>query len=257
MSLPPAFRFIIVAGMPRSGSMWTYNVARGLLAAAGRRVEPTVVPQRDDEMVALLGQAHAHPDDAVCCLKIHSRLRRLPSDARLIVNIRDVRDAMISYMRFMHADFERGLKAVEGMMALTDHYVALGGAERLIVRYESIVAEPRPTLAAIARFLGLSLGRKALLAVEREWSKASIKEKIARAERDLMERRREGGPLRAIDVAANVDGTFRVYDPATGFQSGHIAGDGAKGWRELLDPAQRERLLVLTRPWLERHGIPA
>ena len=49
-SLP--YKVVWVASMPRTGSMWAYNVVRELVRAAGRAVEPERVPVDELAMLA-------------------------------------------------------------------------------------------------------------------------------------------------------------------------------------------------------------
>ena len=59
----------------------------------------------------------------VFVLKLHAYLQNLPEDNLVITNIRDVRDALMSYMRFMHVDFETALGATRSTASIADHYV--------------------------------------------------------------------------------------------------------------------------------------
>src|SRR3569623_55956 len=46
-------RAVWVASVPRTGSMWTYNVASDLVRSPGRQVLPESVPHADEEMEAI------------------------------------------------------------------------------------------------------------------------------------------------------------------------------------------------------------
>ncbi len=50
------------------------------------------------------------------------RKKVVPGDTLFISNQRDLRDAMLSVMRFTRCDHDTALKQVLGMAALVDHY---------------------------------------------------------------------------------------------------------------------------------------
>ncbi len=49
-------KLLWIASMPRSGSMWAYNVSRSLLRRAGCKVFPKEVPWKTSDMFALAAQ---------------------------------------------------------------------------------------------------------------------------------------------------------------------------------------------------------
>ena len=85
--------------------MWTYNVAR----ASIRRMSITLIPDTDvpvDEKQLLRAALQYGAITRDCyCIKTHEYLPLDVPNTRIICNYRDVRDAMLSHMRFMHLDF--------------------------------------------------------------------------------------------------------------------------------------------------------
>ena len=75
------FKVVWVAGMPRSGSMWTYNVARELARRVGYRVLPETVFVTDADACAYANHEIASYRDpkTVFVIKIHARLDPLPA----------------------------------------------------------------------------------------------------------------------------------------------------------------------------------
>ncbi len=135
---------VFVAGMPRAGSMWTYNVVREIYKTRGWLVLPKEIPKTQHALIksALVSELKEHE---IYCIKTHLPLKSpLPTkhDVRIISNIRDVRDACLSFMRFMHADYERGVQAMLDMMRITDYYQAEYGNELLSVRFEDLTRSP-------------------------------------------------------------------------------------------------------------------
>ena len=130
---------IFIAGMPRSGSMWTYNVCRKLITAAGKTFWPDEVPL-DESPVIEHALAHPPEPNQVYCIKTHFRVPVGQPHMRIICNYRDIRDATLSYMRFMKCSFEKGLSVARGSMELTDHYLRQEHSHVLPVRYDGIVS---------------------------------------------------------------------------------------------------------------------
>ena len=54
----------------------------------------------------------------------------------------------------------------------------------------------------------------------------------------------------------NVDGSYRVFDSSTGFQSEHITTGREGAWRSELSAEEQERMMQLVAPWLEKYGFP-
>ena len=241
---------IFIAGMPRAGSMWTYNVARACLSAAGKQVLPVEPPVNDKDA---LRYALTYPDskDSAYCVKTHEYLPLKLPRARFICNYRDVRDALISYMRFMKCDFPQGLKIVQAMMDLTDHYLSANDDKVLGIHYADVVAaDTLPTVERIADFIGVTLPQAQLADIDRQFHKSEIGNLV--------------NQLGAVDNAAaddkytsapNMDGTQRVYDKATGFQQNHITATVDAEWRTVLTKPQQAELQRLAKPWLVRYDF--
>jgi hypothetical protein len=104
------YKIVWIASMPRSASMWAFNITHSLLAEAGLNVLPCTVPKSDQEMVAEApnGLRDESPNN-VWCLKVRSGLQNATPANRFISTFGDPRDAIVSFMRFMRQDFGRAL----------------------------------------------------------------------------------------------------------------------------------------------------
>jgi len=111
---------IFVAGMPRAGSMRTYNVVRRLIVLAGKSPWPERVPT--DER-SIIEDAFSKPagDGRVYCIKTHYAIPLDRPDITILCNIRDIRDATLSFMRFMKCPFDVALESARESMKITDH----------------------------------------------------------------------------------------------------------------------------------------
>lgn len=57
-----------------------------------------------------------------------------------------------------------------------------------------------------------------------------------------------------FDAVKNMDGTYRTYDKATGFQSNHITSSNDGEWRTCFDRGQADQLGSLSKAWLLKNG---
>lgn len=233
--------------------MWAFNVARSVMAQAGHRVLPETVPLTDQEMLsiakaALQGDA---ADGAVHCLKLDTALLKPHQAARFIVTYRDIRDAMFSLMKFVRCDFDQALEISQTMMGVVDHYEAFDPAVMLKLRYDDIVGDPTAEVSRIARFLGLKLAPDTLATVAAQWSRDNVRRMIDRSDATA----RAGNTAANVVLATYRDGTARVFDRATGFQTGHVSTGASGEWRTVFTADQKRRLLRTTADWLTRHGF--
>lgn len=249
---------VFVAGMPRAGSMWTYNVTRAVFESKGWSVLPKEIPVNEHALIktALLSE---QKENEVYCIKTHLPLKSpLPTkhDVRIICNIRDVRDACLSFMRFMHADFDGGLHAMKGMMNITDYYLSQFGNNLLSVRFEDLTNTPLTVLENICGFLKIDLPDTEKQEILQKFDKSNIQKKLHELPKVESDARVLVDPEHSskFDSVQNRDGTYRAYEKATGFQSNHITSSGDGEWKTYFDNSKAERLIELSREWLLRYG---
>ena len=255
MNRPP-YKIVWIASMPRSGSMWAFNIARRLLREAGFTVFPRIVPKSDAEMVAEArkGLRDSAPEH-VWCLKVHSGLRNASPSNRFISTFRDPRDALVSFMRFMRIDFEHGLAACVTWTQLCDHYRAFPPEPSLQLDYDSIATEPMQAARRIAAFLGLNLPAHKIAAAVAEFERDKVRRHIDALVEDVV----RGHVPDDIDITdaliVNTDGSMRFCDPLTGFQSQHVSDYRDGDWRIMLSPDEKARLDQAIGDWLTRQGF--
>lgn len=237
--------------------MWTYNVCRKLIIAAGKKPWPDAVPQDEAPVIK---EALACPPrrDQVYCIKTHFQIPLGKPHMLIICNYRDVRDAMLSYMRFMRCSFEKGLAVARGCMALTDHYLREPHSQVLPVRYDTIISYPKEPIKAMAEFMGLSLPDSTVVEIASSLSKEEVSRHLRLIESlQLDEEGRLLDETKAAQFSAtrNFDGSFRAHDHRTGFQTNHISSNKDGGWREVLTEAEQDELIAATREWLARYDF--
>jgi hypothetical protein len=250
---------VFVAGMPRAGSMWTYNVVREILETKDFLVLPRTIPENEEDLIGSALRS-AEKENEVYCIKTHLALKSpLPTqhDVKIICNIRDVRDACLSYMRFIHADFETGIQAMASWMKKTDYYLAAFEDNLLSVRFEDLTNNPQRVIDNLASFLNMDLSKGEKIEILKKYSKPNIQKKL----RELSKVKFDvNGQVEGVEQqlkfasVRNLDGTYRVFEKTTSFQSNHITSTKDGEWKAQFDKYQTEQLIDLSRAWLVKYG---
>ncbi len=238
--------------MSRSGSMWTYNVLRALLTCAKKMVLPRDIPPDESPLIE---EAFLSPqqENVFYCIKTHKPMNPNLPNAKIICNYRDVRESMLSYMQFMHCDFERGLEIAEGMMLLTDFYFEQHTNNIIRIRYDRIISDPERVIGEVAQFLDLYLPIEDVSKIAQQFSKTNIKKFIGLLNSIKPDTYTLHPELQEdFELVPNLDGSFRIYHKKTAYQSNHITGKG-DNWRKELTAEQKERLMELTSNWLTKY----
>lgn len=250
-------KIIWVAGMPRSGSMWTFNVLKDALAAMGYNVLPKHVPKTNDETVQIardVALADPNPKN-VYVFKTHIYLNPDIPRSYFLTTIRDVRDALISWMRFMNSDFEIALSAAEGMTRNCDHYLSFPEERHGRINYRDIVERPEATMKKICQWLSLDIRDESISDIVKAHDKNSVAKRIKEKEKNYNEKRAKGEASGNIETVAGYNDSVRLYDNETGFQSGHVTDYQDGDWASILTPEQIKAMNERLSPWLERNGF--
>jgi len=244
--------------MSRAGSMWTYNVTRRLLKASGYKPLPEKIPVVDQAAIQELIERDPG-EKGVFCFKTHRRIEPITSTMMIICPYRDVRDATYSYMKFMKCPFDRALMAARSMMENTDYYLQRKSDNVFPLRYDEIVNHPEKTIGKIAGFLQLKVTDPIIKGIAAALSQKKIKKYLKGLDNIKVD---EAGKLQyeaqasKYATVSRFDGSHRIYDRTTGFQSNHITTGKEGEWRSQLGPRQQEALMKLTSSWLKKYGFP-
>lgn len=241
---------IFIAGMSRAGSMWTYNVTRHLIKASGYQPVPENIPV-DDQVAIQESMENGTGKNGVFCFKTHKRVEPITLEMRVISPYRDVRDAMYSFMKFMKCPFERALMAARGMMDNADYYLQSKADNVMPLRYDRIVNHPEKTISDIAGFLNLEVTGTEVKEIAEKLSRKKIKKYLNGLDNIKVDEQAQ-----RYTALPQFDGSHRVYDHTTGFQSNHMTTGKDGEWRRQLNSQQQHELLGITKPWLIKHGFP-
>ena len=236
---------IFISSMPRCGSMWAYNVTRALLLSSGLIPLPESIPPLDNQLLREVATIEAG-EGRLWCVKTHRKIRPHADNIRVICPYRDVRDSLISYMNFRQSTFDQAMEALVEMMQITDWYLQDKQDNVHAVRYCDITERPVETVAAINKFLRLSVSAERIMGIVEGLSKEKVARHISKFEKDSMSA--DSKNRKTVVSVRNLDGNYRLYDTETGFQSGHIGSLRDGSWRTELTLEQCERLV-------ERYGF--
>ncbi|HEX6144633.1 MAG TPA: hypothetical protein VFZ01_18085 [Geminicoccaceae bacterium] len=237
--------------MARARWMWTCNVTRTLLRRAGRRVMPEQVPAREQDTVALARTVLEGADcGAAWVFKTHLWFQPLPPRSLFIAPRRDARDTLISYMRFMCTDFDAAREAAVQNAGLHGFYAALPAGLRLAVDYREIRHAPGRVARRNRGLPRLGSGCIGVWEGRGRVDRTRVQRAISDRERDPAGAGTEAEGI----LIRSCDGSERRFDPATGFQTGHVSDYVDGDWRTLLSPEQVGRMHEALGPWLERNG---
>jgi len=225
--------------MYASGSTWAYNVMRSVAASLhGDK------PVRG-RFVNTLAEAGGLEDDAsVHVVKTHD----VPADAaaellrlatRIVVTVRDPRDAVTSLMLYQRFPFPLGLEWVARSAAF------VGGLaddpRALLLRYESGFTEAPATLDAIARHFGGALPAAERDLLFAQHARAAVEGWIAALETQ---------PQSVRDARSG-----DIFDPETQWHRHHAGRSGEVGrWRRMLLPWQVAAVEREMGAWMARFG---
>ncbi len=233
-----------IVSLPRSGSMWTFNLARRLASAAGLAVRPETVPQEDGQMLGAYLAAKQAPDPGtMLVLKTHILPEFADPHLFYINPRRDIRDALISFMRFMHYDFDRALGFARGAVAFERQIDAHPNARKLIFDYRNILERPEEVGGRICDFLGLAVPAAEIAAAVASLAKDKVAARIRSVETSIKQREQAGAPVDDRELVRDTGtGWERAFDVETGFQSGHVSDYRDGDWRKILTPEQQATL---------------
>ncbi len=212
---------VLLAGMPRSGSTFAFNVVREVLRVRGS------LYQEACEDIA--GAVHRSGGTDHVVVKAHHfdtasvELARAGA-ARIVMTVRRVEDAMASWFEAFDAVPEA--VAIQVMRDWLRLFQALHGTA-VIVPYATIDRRPWLAVWRIARAICPAVGPAEVIGIARRFSKAAVKRQV------------DGLALDAPGVTAI---GFSHYDATTFFHRRHVAALDSRPAEQRLDAARLARV---------------
>lgn len=236
-----AYDHVLCAGMPRSGSTWSYNVARRLLGHV--HGEESLVGGYVGEgpaVDAALNQPLA--TGMINVLKFHSLTetavdKTRSGHARTIVTFRTPMNAVASLMGF----FGHSLQSSVGSINASMHNLLTWRDTKnsLLIPFDDIIADNAGSIGRIAAFLDLDVPEDLIATLDAETSYEAVKKKAGQLEQNGR-RLIESGRSR--------------YDPNSLLHVGHAPMGAKRAWRSQLSPDEQQYALEHLSAWIDGEG---
>ena len=238
--------------------MWTFNCAREILRAKGLEVLPDRIPKSDQDMVEFFNAAMARPPvlNTAYVYKIHNvMLSDGFPNSRIFTTVRDPRETVISFMRFMKiADFEYSLRTSKLLLLITKRYRDFKMTPVMTLRYEDINLRPINVIGQISDFMGADLDASAIAEIGSKLDRASVKRKIVQVEEKLEKKIASDQPVDPSEQVIIGEGNVRAFDVSTGFQSGHVSDMTQGDYQRFLTSEQLKKVNDVFGDWMDEHG---
>jgi len=212
---------ILIAGMPRSGSTFSFNVVREVLSARGaiyqEACEDVVgVVARSGGADHVLVKAHNLDEPSLALARVGAM--------RIIMTVRRVEDAMASWFDAFDAVPEPiALGVMQHWICLFQHL----RTKALIIPYEQIDRRPWLAVWRIARSIRPIVYPSEVLAITRRLNKATVKQQT-----DTL----------SIDAEGVTDLGFSYCDNRTFFHRRHISDLKSRPAEQRLSPERLETI---------------
>ncbi|MEM9059658.1 MAG: sulfotransferase domain-containing protein [Pseudomonadota bacterium] len=238
---------IINGGLPRSGTVLVGNLARLMVERRGLRWD-RYNPQERRHLPEFLQVVRTYPAEPALIVHTHlidDAILRAASDrtdARVIWNIRDPRDCLVSLMRLHDLNLNRALHAM-GIYLAHAALVWDSDSKVLKIRYEDLRKDTGSLITAIAIALGFALEPGEAVQLQAATS---------------MDRHRsvmKGLSETSEQVVTHVTKTRQMReDEVTLINDRHIQSGASGRWKEELAAPEQKRVNEALRPWLDRFG---
>lgn len=235
----------VCCGMIRSGSTLQYNLVRNLVEATdmGRGVGFIGNPSQDDRLRPW------SQDSAWRVVKMHHVAdwmfeEQARTSIRFFFSHRDLRDVAASAKRKFGWPSPQVWQAIDAAIGLQRRLQDLPEAQ--IHRYADLSTDPSTVLAAIAKFLGLPLGRDVATWVLSACSLNNA-EKIQAAIRDIMS---------AKGVSIGEGNKAPIYDQTTLLHHNHISSNSGQdgAWQHDLTEDDLRTISGRYQRWQQNEG---
>ncbi len=234
-------RAIWIATNHRTGSMWATNVVAAIVRAEGHPVVPERQGEADERARTIMGLEHLRGNaKGVAVIKTHDPVPLLPSSVGVITR-RDVRDATVSWMRFMRRSFARSVSFARNALARTPEKL-FAGEHRILLDHELIAENPVEAVRYLARQLGAATAEQAAAEIAAQFSKAVVSKIAAEADARVMGRLAAGGKVLRNELVVLETDNWRARDLETSFQTGHVSDYRTGDWKHILTATQQDVL---------------
>lgn len=143
-------------------------------------------------------------------------------------------------------------------MSVVDYYFDVHKNNILRIRYDRIVTDPLSIAQEINTFIGVDVPVHNIQRIVEQFSRERVKkftESLKCVRVDNSGIILDASLRKDFETVGNFDGSFRLYDKRSAFQTNHVTGSGER-WKSFLSDEQQTRLMALTKEWLVKYGFP-
>jgi hypothetical protein len=210
---------VIVGGMIRSGSTFSFNVVREVLAqrgsvdfASANSIDRSIYSRSGDRHFIL--KTHAPDDDVLARIKDRS--------IKCICTIRRPDDAIASWIRTFASSIDQGIESIRHWLSW---YVQVSD-KVLTLNFHTVDQERRSAIEKIVEYIGTPCDQIFIDALEKKYEKSEVKRKY-----DAL-----------APVEDTVDMGFSYYHRQTFFHRRHVSCLDTRSAEEDLSPLQLDQI---------------
>lgn len=225
-----------ISSVPRTGSMWLFNVTREIFRTSKFNIFPKESP-RSDKDALLIYQNYSLKDNNSknkYILKIHKPLPTNMEKSKILTTIRDPRDICVSLKEFMKIDFKEALEATKPLNYFIKTYSQYSDKYLKFIKYEDMENKNIETLIEISRFINLNIDLELAGKISNQYNKNNIKELIKKNDNKLINKIKNKDRILKKEIVYFSNENFRSYDLNTGFQTGHVSARKSGDWKSKL-----------------------
>ena len=238
----PPFRYVFCTGMPRSGSTWSYNVARLLLQEAfgADRVAASFVGE-DREVDSAIKQFSSN--DKILLLKFHVPPEKTFEEtssgrARTIFTYREPLNAIASLVDFFKFPLQQSVAEIDGALKCMMKWKQV--KHTVLVQFNNLTSQPDEEIRRIATHLGLTVSEEVISRVAEQTSYEAMKkyaEQLCEQPKEKLVR--EGSS---------------AYDPVTLLHVDHVSQGTNRDWKTQFTVEEKQYAIQQLSQWLNKEG---
>ena len=233
-----------ISTVPRTGSMWLYNITREILKLSKINVLPIKIPKNDKELFEIFDKQSLVEQNKLDkhVFKTHKIIKPNLPKSKILTTIRDPRDICISYKEFMKTDFDSALKAAKTLLKYEKIYKSYNKDYLKFFKYENIENKSVETILEIANFIGYEINYKNAEEISLKYNKKKVKELIKNNDENLFSKIKNKEDIDESSIVYFSKDNYRSFDLKTGFQTNHISNRNSGDWKKSFSSKEIEIL---------------
>jgi len=240
--------------------MWVFNIIRDLYRNRNYDIVPEKIAFRDEDWEKTRDKFafenfHRPNEKQACILKCHMKLQAIRrSDEMVFTTLRDPRDCLASYARFMEVNtswLEENWRDILQTHVNFMIYITSSHKNRLtLLPYQDIKERPGFVIEKVTDALGTSLEPDDLVLIEK-YSKENVKHRIEMEQKNHEKGHKGDGQFFTTPFECK-----RYVDYKTGFQTNHVSEYQDGAWKEMLPNVIVDNITQFLAPYLDAYGFP-